>query len=714
MWWLRWLCLLALVWPAGAHAAKRAALVIGNSAYVHAPPLPNPRNDAADLAEVLEQIGFEVTLGLDLDRRSFDATLREFAQKSRDAETVTFFYAGHGLQVAGENYLVPVDAKLQSEADLLFEAVKLSFVMQILESRPRTNIVFLDACRDNPLAENLARSLGRTRSAVIGRGLAEVSAGAGTLVAYATDPGNVALDGEGENSPFTEALLRHITEPGVEVRSMLTRVRRDVYEATGGRQRPWDNSSLLREFYFVEKPVEVATAEPEPEPQASMTQQTDPAAQARDLGALERERIFWQGIQNSPFPGDFEAYLQLYPEGMFAPLARARLERLKAMSAEERVALLPPQAPEPPRSERVIVMKEPEAEPAPLPQAAAPPPAAQPPAEPQPAPAAVVAPPVSAVGTEPEPAPAPAAKPRSEPEAETQVAALPPPAEAAPPPPPPPPRAPEGLVGLLPVPKPPAPVGEVEVAARTPEAAVPPAPTAPAEAAVEAAEEEAPPAEETEVAAVAPAAPVETPPPAPVVGARELLELTRRVELKAMNRAPGENVCQYDGRFPTWNDADTDAGLATPFAAEARDHAAKQLVRGGAEGGMVADVTADGRLAVLAHIDVPNGSRVFAGSSASAYEICDPGTARWDLWSFLAGRAEPAERSYVNLGGFRIRFVPLRLADPAPYSCLAFEGTGRRKHWIGGYVCEPGERPLGAAELEAWLGRTRVAGVLGN
>ncbi len=662
MWWpslLRILLLaVALSWPAAAEAAKRAALVIGNSAYRHAPELPNPRNDARALAPMLERIGFEVMLGLDLDRAGFDALLRDFARTARDAETVTFFYAGHGLQVAGENYLVPVDARLQSEADLLFEAVKLSFVMQILESRPRTSIVFLDACRDNPLAENLARSLGRTRSALIGRGLAEVSAGAGTLVAYATDPGNVALDGEGEHSPFTEALLRHIAEPGVEVRSMLTRVRRDVYEATGGRQRPWDNSSLLREFYFVEKPVETAAAEPEPEPRTATTQQTDPAAQARDLGALERERIFWQGIQNSLVPGDFEAYLQLYPEGMFAPLARARLERLKAMSAGERVALLPPAPEEPPRAERVIRMKQPEErEPAPEPgvEAAGPPPAAERPT----------------TGTAPE-TPAPAG---------VEVAALPP----GPAPEPAKPRPPEGLVGILPVPKPPLPepaeaAPPERVAARTPEAAAAPASS----------------------------------PPRPVFTARELLARAADLELVAMSRVPGEHICTYDGTFRHWEETRDVPDLGSPLSQEAADRAALRLAEPGAEGGMVAEVAANGRLAVTAHIRVDNPSRVFSGVAAGSAVICDPGTARWKDWRFLGERGEALDRSYVSTGGFRVRYVALRLGAPQPLTCLAFEGTGRRTQWLGGFFCEPGERPLGAAELMAWLGRTRFAGALGN
>ncbi len=234
-----------------AAAAKRVALVIGNAAYVQANALTNPVNDAADMAKALTEAGFDVTLGLDLDRRGFDERLRAFSRSLDGADTAVLFYAGHGLQVAGRNYLVPVDAGLGTERDLDFEAVSLDFVLRQMEvgRDGKTSIVFLDACRDNPLARNLARSMG-TRSASIGAGLAEVQTGVGTFISYSTQPGNVALDGAGRNSPFTAALAAHVSEPGRSLTALMIEVRNDVLKATGGRQVPWDHSALTSDFFF--------------------------------------------------------------------------------------------------------------------------------------------------------------------------------------------------------------------------------------------------------------------------------------------------------------------------------------------------------------------------------------------------------------------------------------------------------------------------------
>ena len=204
---------LVLVQPAAAQ--KRVALIVGNSAYAHAGPLANPANDAADMAAALKEVGIETLLGLDLDKRAFDLKVRDFARALTRADTGIFFYAGHGLQVGGRNYLVPVDAQLQNERDLDFEAVALDFVLKQmeLEREAKTNIVFLDACRDNPLGRNLARSMG-TRSASVGRGLAQVQTGVGTFIAYSTQPGNVALDGRGAIRPSRRRWPRASRRPG--------------------------------------------------------------------------------------------------------------------------------------------------------------------------------------------------------------------------------------------------------------------------------------------------------------------------------------------------------------------------------------------------------------------------------------------------------------------------------------------------------------------
>ena len=161
------------------------------------------------------------------------------------ARTALLFYAGHGMQVEGKNYLVPVDAKLEAPSDLNFETIELDKLLDVLNDTARANIIILDACRDNPLARSFASKLGATRSAATGNGLAAYSSvGTGTLIAFATAPGQVALDGKGTNSPFTAALTKHMRTPGLEVRQMLTRVRAEVASVTQSRQIPWDNSSL--------------------------------------------------------------------------------------------------------------------------------------------------------------------------------------------------------------------------------------------------------------------------------------------------------------------------------------------------------------------------------------------------------------------------------------------------------------------------------------
>ena len=250
---LRVLCILAAVTLAAlpARAEKRVALIIGNSAYQQAGTLANPVNDAKEMATALKDLGFVVLLGLDLDKRAFDIKVRDFSRALADADTGVFFYAGHGLQIAGRNYLIPIDAQLQRERDVDFEAVGLDFILKQmeLEREGKTNIVFLDACRDNPLARNLARSMG-TRSASVGQGLAQVQTGVGTFIAYSTQPGNVALDGDGRNSPFTAALAKGVREPGRNLTTIMIDVRKDVLLATNGRQVPWDHSALTADFYF--------------------------------------------------------------------------------------------------------------------------------------------------------------------------------------------------------------------------------------------------------------------------------------------------------------------------------------------------------------------------------------------------------------------------------------------------------------------------------
>jgi uncharacterized caspase-like protein len=257
--------------PSGedARKSKLYALVIGNGQYVSVPALTNPGNDAQAIARSLRELGFEVTLALNLDKAGFERQVRDFANSLDGAAAAVFFYAGHGLQIDGRNYMVPVDAKMADEADLPFELVSLDIVLQRLAHNRITNIIFLDACRNEPVGDKLAKSLG-ARSNAVGQGLASVYASVGTLISFSTQPGNFALDGDGKNSPFTSALLRHIPTPNVDILSVMKQVRRDVVEQTKQAQVPWDNSSLVDEFYFRAAKAETGQRDRPPRKESSI------------------------------------------------------------------------------------------------------------------------------------------------------------------------------------------------------------------------------------------------------------------------------------------------------------------------------------------------------------------------------------------------------------------------------------------------------------
>jgi hypothetical protein len=262
---------LALVFAAGLCrplvAQERVALVVGNSAYEHVAPLRNPKNDAGDLTAKLEGLGFQVFGGADLDRRALVSALIKFGRAAEQAEVALFFYAGHGLQVNGQNYLVPIDAMVEFESEIDLSLVSLSGVMQQLDRGSRTNIVFLDACRDNPFAKQLARSMGNRSAESLDKGLGRVQSGSGTFIAFATQPDAVAADGTGRNSPFTTALLSHIGTPGQSISDLMIEVRNDVIASTNGAQVPWDSSSLTGRFSFVPaSAAPAAEAVPAPAP----------------------------------------------------------------------------------------------------------------------------------------------------------------------------------------------------------------------------------------------------------------------------------------------------------------------------------------------------------------------------------------------------------------------------------------------------------------
>jgi tetratricopeptide (TPR) repeat protein len=311
--------LVLILTPSAAFADKRVALVIGNAAYKHAGELANPRNDATDVAAELKALGFDVTEGRDLDKAGMERARREFADRLEGADVGLFFYAGHGLQVRGVNYLLGVDAKLEKERDLDFEAMKVEAVLTHMEREAKTNIVFLDACRNNPLARNLARTMG-TRGVNENNGLAPVASALGTFIAFATQPGNIASDGVGRNSPFTTALKKHIPSPGVALGDMMIEVRKEVVGATKGAQVPWDHSALQGRFFFKAKAEEPTLSAGPSQPTVSTT-----PSQIRLSEAAEA----WDRTKDATSTAVLEAFIARYTDTFYAELARARLGDLK-------------------------------------------------------------------------------------------------------------------------------------------------------------------------------------------------------------------------------------------------------------------------------------------------------------------------------------------------------------------------------------------------
>lgn len=330
---LRFLLILATSLSLASVAqAKRVALVIGNSEYQHAQPLPNPVRDATAMAEKLRSLGFETVEGHDLDFDGMRSTLRDFARQARTAEIATIFYAGHGIAVDGVNYLIPVDAQLDDPVDWEFQVYDIEEFLRHVRHAKGASLIFLDACRDNPLAETLARSMGKSTRSMGGRGLAKIdvdSAASGMAIAFATSPGEVALDGEGEHSPFTSALLKYIGQPNTDISEVMSRVTGDVFEATDRAQRPWINASLTGPVVL--NPINTmgltGTAD-------SATAQA-PAAQAAPTAtaSIDVQKFMFDAARETGDPADFQAYLDMFPDGLFAQMARNALRRIDEESA---------------------------------------------------------------------------------------------------------------------------------------------------------------------------------------------------------------------------------------------------------------------------------------------------------------------------------------------------------------------------------------------
>jgi hypothetical protein len=314
----------------GTIAGGHIALVVGVSNYEHAGRLPSTLYDAQDMAAALKRLGFDVEILLDPARSALEAAVRRYGDRSVSAEVSLFYYSGHALESAGRNWMLPSTASLATERDLRFEAIDLNTIQEQTDGAARVSIIFLDACRDNPFA----RRMSVNRRDLSPRGLARVDVMlGGVLVAFSTGPGQVALDSVSakRNSPFTAALLKHIETPGLEIKSLLARVTKDVVEETKGVQRPWQNSSLEGDFYFIPPPVVAA------------------ASSSQSLMTLDS--MFWDSVKTSQNPGDFKAYLARFPKGVFVDLAQNRLATLHQDTVP---SPKPPNAPQVPQPSKVL------------------------------------------------------------------------------------------------------------------------------------------------------------------------------------------------------------------------------------------------------------------------------------------------------------------------------------------------------------------------
>ncbi|HVZ00429.1 MAG TPA: SUMF1/EgtB/PvdO family nonheme iron enzyme [Dongiaceae bacterium] len=306
--------LAAPVWGVRAEAEPRVALVIANGDYGgDIGSLKNPVNDGKLIAATLQKVGFKVTLVANGDQRKMKQALNDFSEalaKAGPSATGLFYYAGHGLQVSGQNYLVPVGANIKREGDVDLEALSADAVLKVLNfSGSKVQIVILDACRNNPLMRSF-------RSGTMG--LAKLDAPIGSFVAYSTAPGSVAADGQGANSPFAGALAAELQKPGASIEEMFRNVRAKVIAETDSQQVPWDSSSLTAPFYF-SKDFSGAGA------------------------SAAVDQVFWDSIKDSDDPADFQAYLKKFPKGTFADLAANRIKDLKSGAATQAAAAPLPQ-----------------------------------------------------------------------------------------------------------------------------------------------------------------------------------------------------------------------------------------------------------------------------------------------------------------------------------------------------------------------------------
>ncbi len=310
--------------PAGASTGGKVALVIANGQYQAVEQLPNAIADGRLIAKSLKAVGFQnVTLVENADRASMERALRTFSDAADQASVAVVYYAGHGVEINGSNYLVPIDAHLRQDRDVEIEAVKLDTVLQMSEGARRLRVVILDACRNNPFLVAMKRSI--STRAVAGGGLAPIEPKTDSLVVYSAKAGATASDGDGANSPFARALARRLVEPGREINILFRQVRDDVLAETSGKQEPFTYGSLSHEeFYFV------------------------PGA-ARAGAPLDMESEAWGLCRNGGTRGPCDAYLRGFAAGRYASLAGTRIADLEAAARQPRpaaaTAAVPPPVP---------------------------------------------------------------------------------------------------------------------------------------------------------------------------------------------------------------------------------------------------------------------------------------------------------------------------------------------------------------------------------
>ena len=298
-----------------ALAEKRVALVVGNGAYAHKAQLPNPAHDAEDVAAALKRSNFDVIFGADLRQAEMQEAAIRFARAASTADVAVFYYSGHAMQFNGINYLMPVDAKLDDEADLK-RFTRVDDILNDLQQAKNLRILVLDSCRDNPFADNLRRT-GQGRGASVARGLSKMEAPLGTIISFSTQAGQTAEDGRGRNSPYTGAFLKHIEEPH-EIGDVFREISSDVYQASGRTQLPELSLSIVGKFYL-NGPVSVTVATPPTWPAPA-----DPCAASE---------AHWKAADGIGNVAAYEDHLTRFSSCAFAGLAKAKLEALKQKSA---------------------------------------------------------------------------------------------------------------------------------------------------------------------------------------------------------------------------------------------------------------------------------------------------------------------------------------------------------------------------------------------